>query len=67
MLAAGGRLALLDVVVPRLPVARPVPLEEGLDVPSPVADHLTWLSEAGLVPRVVLERGDLALLVADRR
>ncbi len=67
VLAAGGRLALLDVVVPRGPVARPVPLEEGLDLPSPVADHLTWLSEAGLEPRVVLERGDLALLVADRR
>jgi tRNA (cmo5U34)-methyltransferase len=67
VLATGGRFALLDVVVPRSSVDRPVPLEAGVDVPSPVVDQLAWLSEAGLVPRVVIERGDLALLVADHR
>jgi tRNA (cmo5U34)-methyltransferase len=64
-LAPGGRFVLCDVVVPTEPVARPVPLEEGVDQPSPLADQLKWLRAAGLAPSVLWERDDLALVVAD--
>lgn len=66
VLAPSGRFAVCDVVVPAEPVARPVPLEDGVDVPSTVAEHLTWLADAGLEPRVVRADGDLAIVVADK-
>ncbi len=66
VLAPGGRFALCDVVVPAGEVARPVPLEEGVDQPSSIEAQLTWLAEAGLDPRVVHAHDDLAILVADR-
>jgi ubiquinone/menaquinone biosynthesis C-methylase UbiE len=65
-LAPGGRFVLCDVVVPTAPVARPVPLDEGIDQPSPLADQVAWLRAAGLAPTVLLERADLAIVAADR-
>jgi tRNA (cmo5U34)-methyltransferase len=65
VLAPGGRFVLCDVVVPEHPVARPVPLEAGVDLPSSVADQLRWLTGAGLRPRVVHAEDDLAVIAAD--
>ena len=70
VLAPGGRFALCDVVVPAVPVsevARPVPLEDGVDLPSTVDEQVAWLAAAGLEPRVVLAQDDLAIITADRR
>ena len=63
---AGGRFALCDVVVPVSPVARPVPLEAGVDLPSTVDEQVAWLAAAGLEPRVVLAHDDLAIITAER-
>jgi tRNA (cmo5U34)-methyltransferase len=65
-LAPGGRFVLCDVVVPTAPVDQPVPLDAGIDQPSPLADQLTWLRDAGLGPTVVHEHDDLAIVRADR-
>ncbi len=67
VLAPGGSFVLCDVIVPGGEVARPVPLEEGVDQPSTVEAQLTWLADAGLEPRVVHAHDDLAILVADRQ
>jgi tRNA (cmo5U34)-methyltransferase len=64
VLAPAGRFVFLDVVVPEAEVARPVPLEDGVDLPSPVADQLRWLADAGLRPAVVLAEDDLAIISA---
>jgi tRNA (cmo5U34)-methyltransferase len=69
VLAPGGRFALCDVVVPAVPVAevaRPVPLEAGVDLPSTVDEQVAWLAAAGLEPRVVVVQDDLAIITADR-
>jgi tRNA (cmo5U34)-methyltransferase len=66
VLAPGGRFALCDVVVPAGDVARPVPLEEGVDQPSSVDDQLAWLAEVGLQPTLIHARDDLAIIVGDR-
>ena len=62
----GGRFVLCDVVLPSVPVADPVPLEEGVDLPDTVADQLRWLADAGLIPSIIFAAGDLAILRADR-
>lgn len=66
VLRDGGRFVWLDVVVPFEEVERPVPLEEGVDQPNPVEDHVAWLADAGLEPEIVLERGDVAIVIADK-
>jgi tRNA (cmo5U34)-methyltransferase len=66
VLVPGGRFVLLDVVVPEGDVDRPVPLDPEIDLPSPLADQLTWLADAGLVATVVHAEGDLAVVAADR-
>jgi len=65
-LVPGGLFVMGDVVVPVDPVAATTPLTPGYDRPSPLADQLRWLSEAGLEPRVVWEQGDLAVVAARR-
>jgi tRNA threonylcarbamoyl adenosine modification protein (Sua5/YciO/YrdC/YwlC family) len=65
-LAPGGLFVLGDVVVPVDPAAATTPLTPGYDRPSPLADQLRWLVEAGFEPRVVWEEGDLAVVVARR-
>lgn len=64
-LAPAGRFVFVDVVVPTTDVARPVPLEAGVDLPSTVEEQLGWLVDAGLEPTVVLTEGDLAIIRAD--
>jgi ubiquinone/menaquinone biosynthesis C-methylase UbiE len=64
VLTAGGRFAMLDVVIPEEPVAAPIPLEEGVDKPSSVEDMLNWLDAAGLRAETVYSAGDLAILAA---
>jgi tRNA (cmo5U34)-methyltransferase len=61
-----GRFVLADVVVPERPEDAVIPCTPGFDLPDPVPDQLEWLRAAGLEPRVVWERGDLAVIAADR-
>jgi tRNA (cmo5U34)-methyltransferase len=65
-LAPGGRFAFLDVVASIAPVSNPVPIERGVDMPSTAHDLLRWLKEADMVPRIVIDEGDLAVITADR-
>lgn len=67
VLRPGGRFALCDVVVPTTPVARPIPLEEGVDLPDSVADQRRWFEDAGLTASVVFESADMAILQGDRK
>jgi len=55
-----------DVVVPDDPADATTPLTPGYDRPSPLVAQVRWLEEAGLVPRVVWEQGDLAVVAARR-
>ena len=66
-LSPGGLFVMGDVVVPVDPAAASTPLTPGYDRPSPLADLLRWLSEAGFEPGVVWEEGDLAVVRARRR
>jgi L-threonylcarbamoyladenylate synthase len=65
-LVPGGLFVMGDVVVPVDPADATTPLTPGYDRPSPLADQLNWLSEAGFEPRVVWEQGDLAVVAARR-
>jgi L-threonylcarbamoyladenylate synthase len=65
-LAQNGLFVMGDVVVPVDPALATTPLTPGYDRPSPLADQLRWLAEAGLEPRVAWERGDLAVVAARR-
>jgi len=65
VLCPGGRFVYCDVVVARHLVARPVPLEENVDMPSTVDDQLDWLAKAGLQPQVIFAENDLAVIAAD--
>jgi tRNA threonylcarbamoyl adenosine modification protein (Sua5/YciO/YrdC/YwlC family) len=64
VLAPGGRFVLGDVVVPDDPADATIPLSDGYDHPSPLADQLEWLASAGFDARVVWEHRDLAVVVA---
>jgi tRNA threonylcarbamoyl adenosine modification protein (Sua5/YciO/YrdC/YwlC family) len=66
VLGAGGLFVLGDVVVPVDPAAAAIPLTPGYDRPSPLAVQLRWLQEAGFVPAVAWEQGDLAVVAARR-
>jgi tRNA threonylcarbamoyl adenosine modification protein (Sua5/YciO/YrdC/YwlC family) len=65
-LAPGGLFVLGDVVVPTDPALATTPLTPGYDRPSPLADQLRWLEEAGFAPTVAWEDGDLAVVAARR-
>ena len=65
-LASGGLFVMGDVVVPVDPALATTSLTPGYDRPSPLADQLRWLAEAGLEPRVAWEQGDLAVVAARR-
>jgi tRNA (cmo5U34)-methyltransferase len=54
------------VVVPVDPALAVTPLTPGYDRPSPLADQLDWLREAGFTPSVAWEQGDLAVVAARR-
>ena len=66
VLRLGGRFVLGDVVVPDDPADATTPLTPGYDRPSPLVAQVLWLEEAGLIPRVVWEQGDLAVVAARR-
>ncbi|MDX6720192.1 MAG: tRNA (cmo5U34)-methyltransferase [Solirubrobacteraceae bacterium] len=66
ILGDGGRFVLADVVVPADPADALTPFDPSYDLPSPVADQLVWLREAGLRPSVAWTCRDLAVLVAQR-
>lgn len=66
VLKPGGRFVLCDVVVPTAPVAAPVPIEDGVDLPDTAAAQLAWLEDAGFRASMIYESGDLAVLRADR-
>jgi len=66
VLAPGGLFVMGDVVVPVDPALATTPLTPGYDRPSPLADQLRWLAEAGFEPRVAWEHGDLAVVAARR-
>jgi tRNA threonylcarbamoyl adenosine modification protein (Sua5/YciO/YrdC/YwlC family) len=65
-LVPGGLFVLGDVVVPVDPSFATTPLTPGYDRPSPLADQLGWLREAGFTPSVMWEQGDLAVVAARR-
>jgi tRNA threonylcarbamoyl adenosine modification protein (Sua5/YciO/YrdC/YwlC family) len=65
VLAPGGRLVLGDVIVPLDAADAVIPLSDGYDHPSPLADQLRWLAETGFDAHVVWERRDLAVVTAD--
>jgi len=67
VLAPGGRFVLADVVVPEDPVEARIELTPGYDKPSPVADQLRWLEDAGFDAEAAWEAGDLAVIVARAR
>ena len=64
LLAPGGRFILADVVVPQDPVEARIPVTPGFDKPSPVAEQLHWLGQAGFRTEVSWEQGDLAVIAA---
>ncbi len=66
VLRPGGRFVLGDVILPEDPPAAAIPLSDGWDKPSTVADQVRWLEEAGLIATVVWTEDDLALFVAER-
>jgi tRNA threonylcarbamoyl adenosine modification protein (Sua5/YciO/YrdC/YwlC family) len=64
-LRPGGRFAFADVIVPVDPAEARTPLTAGFDRPTPLADQLRWLAEAGFDARVQWAAGDLAVVAAD--
>jgi tRNA (cmo5U34)-methyltransferase len=64
VLSPNGRFVYADVVIPSEPVEHPVPLEEGVDLPSTIAEQLEWLRRAGLSADVLVADGDLAVVAA---
>ncbi|HEY6399196.1 MAG TPA: class I SAM-dependent methyltransferase, partial [Solirubrobacteraceae bacterium] len=66
VLAPGGRFAIADVVVPADADDAVTARTAGYDKPSPVADQLEWLVQAGFDARVTWEHGDLAVIAAQR-
>lgn len=65
-LAPGGRFVLADVIVPDDPEEAVIPLTPGYDKPSPLADQLRWLEDAGFRSvDVIWRHEDLAIVVAE--
>jgi tRNA threonylcarbamoyl adenosine modification protein (Sua5/YciO/YrdC/YwlC family) len=64
VLAPGGRFVLGDVIVPVDRADAVIPLSDGYDHPSPLADQLGWLASVGFDAHVVWEHKDLAVVVA---
>jgi tRNA (cmo5U34)-methyltransferase len=65
-LRPGGRFVLADLVVPDDPADALTPVDDdGYDKPSPVADQLLWLRDAGFEPSVFWAEHDLVVIAAD--
>jgi tRNA (cmo5U34)-methyltransferase len=65
-LRPGGRFVLGDVVVPLDPADAVTPVTDDFDRPSPLADQLAWLDEAGFEAQTVWAEHDLVVVRADR-
>jgi tRNA (cmo5U34)-methyltransferase len=65
VLTTGGRFVLADVVVPDDPADALTPLSPDYDLPSTVAEQLTWLGAAGFDAEVTWRHRDLAVLRAE--
>jgi tRNA threonylcarbamoyl adenosine modification protein (Sua5/YciO/YrdC/YwlC family) len=63
-LSPGGRFVLGDVIVPEDPADAVISLTPGFDHPSPLADQLRWLREAGFSPDIAWAHRDLAVVSA---
>ena len=66
VLTLGGRFVLGDVIVPEDPGDVVTSLTPDFDRPSPVADQLAWLAEAGLSARLTWQYRDLVVISAER-
>lgn len=66
VLTPGGRLVLADVIVPDDPTDIVTPIDGVEDVPSPLADQLTWLIAADLSPEVRWRHRDLAVVTGTK-
>jgi tRNA (cmo5U34)-methyltransferase len=66
VLGIGGRFVLGDVVIPEKADDAVTPVDGEYDLPDTVVDQLRWLGEAGFEAAVTWQRGDLAVMVADR-
>jgi tRNA (cmo5U34)-methyltransferase len=66
VLRPGGRFVLGDVVLPAETASVVIPLTEGWDRPSTVAEQVGWMADAGLAVEVLWEEDDLAVFSADR-
>ena len=66
VLRPGGRFVLGDVIVPLDLADAVTPVTDGFDRPSPLADQLAWLGEAGFDARTVWAERDLVVVRADR-
>lgn len=64
-LRPGGRFVLADVVIPDDPENAVTPVCPPHDKPSPVADQLSWLQQAGFQPTVRWHQKDLVVVAAD--
>ena len=65
-LRPNGRFVLADVIVPGEPSQAVIPLTPGYDKPSPLADQLRWLEDAGFRSvELVWRHDDLAIVVAE--
>ena len=62
----GGRFVLGDVVVPERPEDARIEIDWVVDLPDRADDQVAWLTEAGLSAEIVWQRGDLAVVRADR-
>ena len=66
LLGDGGLFVLADVVVPVDEADAVTPIDPQIDRPSPLADQLQWLRDAGLRASVAWTQRDLAVLVGQR-
>ncbi len=62
----GGRFVLGDVVIPVDPAEAVTPLTSDHDRPSPLADQLGWLADAGFDAATTWCERDLVVVQADR-
>ena len=67
VLRPGGRFVLGDLVVPLDPADAVTPVSDDHDRPSPLADQLRWLADAGFDAAATWSERDLAVVRADRR
>lgn len=66
VLTVGGRFVLADLVVPEKPGDVVTPIDGIEDVPSSLAEQLSWLTDAGLSTEVAWQHRDLAVITSTK-